>query len=73
MKKIAILTLVILINSSISFSIGFPHGYSKKKKLEHIENNKREESRNLKKVISYTSLVIYSVTKIDLNNFLKRN
>jgi hypothetical protein len=63
MKKLIKITLIILIGSNISFGIGFPHGYAKKKKTEPIESNKRDYIKLHKKLAFWVNAAHYIFMK----------
>lgn len=56
MKTKLIITILLFASLNQGFAIGFPHGFSKKKTNEPIENTKKE-AKIEKKISSFKSTV----------------
>jgi hypothetical protein len=65
MKKLITFTFVILIGSNLSFGIGFPHGYAKRKKVDQTENSKRDYIKSHKKILALANAAYFLFLKID--------
>ena len=71
MKKLILFATIILMASNFSFGIGFPHGYSKKKKTEQVAFNKRDSIKMQWKVISWANAACEILMKVENNQFLR--
>ncbi len=56
MKLKLIISFLLILTLNQGFAIGFPHGYSKKKTIEPIENT-RKESKIEKKISAFKSTI----------------
>lgn len=63
MKTKLILFLAVIFLSNQSFAIGLPHGLGKKKKVENVDNSKKENKLE-KKIMFLGKSVTYFVQKV---------